>query len=190
MHSSAASSAVTRRGSAVSGRVARGSPRQKSDAELKDQTNKTWSFVVKDQINGAAGNSRIVGAAPLRNGTNATVIDVDTDRGIASLRLADGAEVQLDQRQLEQAEIRLAYVQHPFPAQGMTADTAHLILSTHATRDGTYVALTRAREETHIYAENSVGSDRHGDRLQALAERIGRSEPDVPSIAIPLMRTS
>jgi hypothetical protein len=34
-------------------------------------TNKTWSFVVKDQVNGASGNSRIVGAAPLRNGTNA-----------------------------------------------------------------------------------------------------------------------
>jgi len=30
-----------------------------------------WSFVVKDQINGASSQSRIVGAAPLRNGTNA-----------------------------------------------------------------------------------------------------------------------
>jgi len=40
-------------------------------ADSKDDTNKTWSFSVKDQINGAAGNSRIVGAASLRNGTNA-----------------------------------------------------------------------------------------------------------------------
>ncbi len=30
----------------------------------------TWSFVVKEQINGAASNSRIVAAASLRNGTN------------------------------------------------------------------------------------------------------------------------
>src|SRR5439155_14738407 len=43
----------------------------KADAESKNATNKTWSFVVKDQINGATSNSRIVGAAPLRNGTNA-----------------------------------------------------------------------------------------------------------------------
>ena len=43
----------------------------KAEAEPKSETNKTWAFVVKDQINGAASNSRIVGAAPLRNGTNA-----------------------------------------------------------------------------------------------------------------------
>jgi hypothetical protein len=31
----------------------------------------TWSFTVKDQINGAANNSRLVAATSLRNGTNA-----------------------------------------------------------------------------------------------------------------------
>jgi hypothetical protein len=35
-----------------------------------DGTNRTWSFTVKDQINGAAQNSRLVGAAPIRNGNN------------------------------------------------------------------------------------------------------------------------
>lgn len=34
-------------------------------------TNKTWAFIVRDQINGASSQSRIVGAAPLREGTNA-----------------------------------------------------------------------------------------------------------------------
>jgi len=43
----------------------------KADADSKTDTNKTWTFAVKDQINGAASNSRIVGAASLRNGTNA-----------------------------------------------------------------------------------------------------------------------
>ncbi|MGI8428071.1 MAG: hypothetical protein ACR2OB_01915, partial [Solirubrobacteraceae bacterium] len=88
--------------------------------------------------------------------------------------------------QVDAAQLRLAYVQHPFPAQGLTTDTAHLIVSAHATREGTYVALTRAREETHLYAEESVDPDRDSDCLQALAERISRTEPDVPSIAIPL----
>jgi hypothetical protein len=32
-------------------------------------TNHTWSFAVKDQINGAANNSRIIGATPIRNGS-------------------------------------------------------------------------------------------------------------------------
>src|SRR6185436_20330208 len=47
----------------------------KPDAASGDK--KTWSLSVKDQINGASSNSRIVGATPLRNGTN----------GIASLFL-------------------------------------------------------------------------------------------------------
>ncbi|HTD68733.1 MAG TPA: VCBS repeat-containing protein, partial [Candidatus Limnocylindria bacterium] len=36
-----------------------------------DATNGTWSFVVKDQINGAANNSRLIGATTVRNGSNA-----------------------------------------------------------------------------------------------------------------------
>ncbi len=43
----------------------------KADAEQNDSTNKNWSFTVKDQINGAASNSRIVAACPLKNGNNA-----------------------------------------------------------------------------------------------------------------------
>jgi hypothetical protein len=44
-----------------------------------------WNFFVKEQINGASSDSRIVGAAPLRNGTN----------GIASLFLLDAERKQL-----------------------------------------------------------------------------------------------
>src|SRR5205823_4305339 len=40
--------------------------------DVEKGTNKpSWSFSVKEQINGASSNSRIVGATPLRNGTNA-----------------------------------------------------------------------------------------------------------------------
>lgn len=59
----------------------------KADAESKNETNKSWSFVVKDQINGAASNSRIVGAAPLRNGTNAvaSLFLLDAERKAVTL---------------------------------------------------------------------------------------------------------
>ena len=122
---------------------------------------------------------------PLRNGTTALIRDIDPDAQTIELALPTGQPVTLSIDQADAAQLRLAYVQHPFPAQGLTTDTAHLIVSAHATREGTYVALTRAREETHLYAEESVDSDRDGDRLQALAERISRTEPDLPSIAIP-----
>lgn len=45
-----------------------------------DADPRTWSFVVKDQINGTANNSRLLGATPVRNGSNA----------VSSLFLFDG----------------------------------------------------------------------------------------------------
>jgi conjugative relaxase-like TrwC/TraI family protein len=123
---------------------------------------------------------------PLRNGTTALIGDIDPGAQTLELTLPTGQPVNLTVDQADAAQLRLAYVQHPFPAQGVTTDTAHLIVSAHATREGTYVALTRAREGTHLYAEEPVDSDRDGDRLQALADRISRTEPDLPSIAIPL----
>jgi len=43
-----------------------------ADAALQNSTNRGgWTFKVKDQINGAASNSRIIGATAVPNGTNA-----------------------------------------------------------------------------------------------------------------------
>jgi hypothetical protein len=50
----------------------------KADDEAKAGTNKTWSFTVRDQINGAGASSRLVGAAPIRGG-----------KGVPSLFLLD-----------------------------------------------------------------------------------------------------
>jgi conjugative relaxase-like TrwC/TraI family protein len=122
----------------------------------------------------------------LRNGTGATVTKVDTRDGALDLRLTDGTEVRLDEQQLADADLRLAYVQHPFPAQGQTTDTAHLIIAAHATREGTYVALTRAREQTHLYASASPDISAEADRLGELAERISHTERDLASIQTPL----
>jgi ATP-dependent exoDNAse (exonuclease V) beta subunit len=74
----------------------------------------------------------------------------------------------------------------PFPAQGQTTDTAHLIIAEHATQEGSYVALTRAREQTHIHAASPAHEASDGDRLQALSGRMSRTEPDLPSIHTPL----
>jgi ATP-dependent exoDNAse (exonuclease V) alpha subunit len=122
----------------------------------------------------------------LRNGTTALVADVDPDAHTVDLHLHDGEAVSLDREQVARADLRLAYVQHPFPAQGQTTDTAHLIIGEHATQEGSYVALTRAREQTDIYAARRADEPSQGDRLQALAERMSRTEPDLPSIYTPL----
>jgi hypothetical protein len=54
-----------------------------------------WSFVVKEQINGASSDSRIAGAAALRNGTNAiaSIFLLDSERKALTLCERDAAGV-------------------------------------------------------------------------------------------------
>jgi conjugative relaxase-like TrwC/TraI family protein len=121
----------------------------------------------------------------LRNGTTATVTALDPDAGTAGLTLGDLRKVTLTHDQLDQAQARLGYVQHPFPAQSTTTDTTHLIIAEHPTREGTYVALTRARDHTHLYAATDQ-LDPEQPALPQLAQRVSATQPDLPSIAQPL----
>ncbi len=122
----------------------------------------------------------------IRNGTSAEVTDVDLNARTLNLRLDDGTVTTLTQQQAADADLRLAYVQHPFPAQGQTIDTTHLVIGEHATREGSYVGLTRARLATDIYAGPPVGAAPEEDRVLVLAEHMSPTEPDLPSIRTPL----
>lgn len=66
-----------------------------------------------------------------------------------------------------------------------SVDTAHLIVAENATQEGSYVALTRAREQTQIHAERFEESPESAQIAQ-LAEYLGLKELDLPSIATPL----
>lgn len=127
---------------------------------------------------------------PVRNGTTADVLDVDANRDTAILQLADGRFADWDKQTLDTAQARLAYVSHPFPAQGHTTDTAHLIVAPYATAEGSYVSITRARDHTRIYAARDQldlsAETTPRQEIDALAERLGRSEPEMPSISLPL----
>ncbi len=123
------------------------------------------------------------------NGSTAHVLHVDNLEGHATLALSDGRHGVFTRDLLDAAQTRLAYVQHPFPAQGATVDTTHVICGEHATSEGSYVALTRARSQTHIYAGRDridLDPDSGRDAAAAIAERLGRTEPEMPSIATAL----
>jgi conjugative relaxase-like TrwC/TraI family protein len=122
----------------------------------------------------------------LRNGTTAEIESINPDARVILLRTGNKHQVALAGEQAARADLRLAYVQHPFPAQGQTTDTTHLIVSEHATREGSYVALTRARHQTHLYAAQDRTSADTQDRLQALADHLSRTDPDLPSIDTPV----
>jgi hypothetical protein len=62
-----------------------------------------------------------------------------------------------------------------------------VIVAERATQEGTYVALARAREQTDLHASlQQLDIGDQNDELDALAQHLGRSEPDVPSIRTPL----
>ena len=125
----------------------------------------------------------------ISNGTAGEVTDVAPDGQEARLRLSDGREAVFPRELLDAGQTRLSYVQHPFPAQGVTTDTGHVIVGEHATAEGSYVALTRARASTHLYATPNLEPDPGAGQdgvVADLAERMGRTDPEIPSIALPL----
>jgi hypothetical protein len=126
----------------------------------------------------------------VRNGTRGRVLNVAGDQQTAVLEFADGRQATWERSQLDAASARLAYVSHTFPAQGQTVDRAHVIAGEHADANGTYVALTRAREHTRIYASRerlALEPDAGRDvQVAGLAQRLGRTEVELPSIAVPL----
>jgi hypothetical protein len=68
----------------------------KAEAPLPNSTNKpAWVFQVKEQINGAASNSRLIGAAAVPRGTNAipSLFLLDAERKALTLCERDAAGV-------------------------------------------------------------------------------------------------
>jgi hypothetical protein len=68
----------------------------KQEAAAQNSTNRGgWVFSVKEQINGAGSNSRLVGAAALPNGTNAvnSIFLLDAERKVLTLCERDNAGV-------------------------------------------------------------------------------------------------
>jgi hypothetical protein len=73
--------------------------------------NPGWSFNVKEQINGMASNSRIVGAAALRNGTN----------GIASIFLLDAERKSLTLSERDKTGVWQVVRNLPLPVTDFTS---------------------------------------------------------------------
>jgi len=93
-------------------------------------------------------------------------------------------EVRVDTRRF--SELRLAYAQHVYKAQGATVDRALVLTGGWQTdRESAYVALTRARERTDLYvSREDLGEDGMDDgAIQRLSERIAVSRAQKASIA-------
>ncbi len=82
----------------------------KADNDKATNGKPSWNFFVKEQINGASRDSRIVGAAPLKNGAN----------GIASIFLLDAEKKQLTLSERDKAGVWQVVRNMPLPYSEFT----------------------------------------------------------------------
>lgn len=109
-----------------------------------------------------------IAADPVRNGHRWRVYNVDTDNNrIAARRIGDNARAAFSGEYLSQ-HVHHGYAMTVHASQGatagdaLTAGTAHAVLSDRATRNLAYVALTRGRDDNHVYLyEKTVGEADH-----------------------------
>ncbi|MDP9259495.1 MAG: AAA family ATPase, partial [Actinomycetota bacterium] len=95
-------------------------------------------------------------ATGVRNGTRGTVLAIDSERRSLSLLTDAGRAVEIPPDYIERGRVELGYAVTGHASQGVTIDRAFVLAPTSGTqREWGYVALSRARLETRIYAVES-----------------------------------
>jgi conjugative relaxase-like TrwC/TraI family protein len=116
----------------------------------------------------------------VENGMLGTVVDFN-DGGVHVL-LASGERVVLDRNYLERGWLEHAYALTIHKAQGVTCDHVLLVGPAGLYREGTYVALSRARHSASIYATTAQAvalDQRHDSGIPLPTETDGDTEQDL-----------
>jgi hypothetical protein len=127
---------------------------------------------------------RLAGWRPrIENGATGTITALDPEAVTADVRLADRT-VTLGGDQL--TALRLGYAKHVYTAQSRTVDRAYVVTGGWQTgREATYVAMSRAREATHVYTDfSSLDQEVHNRQaaLRELAARASESQAKVSAV--------
>jgi conjugative relaxase-like TrwC/TraI family protein len=145
---------------------------------------------------GLSAGDEVIFSAPLsqpgqsrvENGTLGTVTSVSgEDRVSIETKGAQQREVQLSAEEF--GEIRLAYAQHLYKAQGHTVDRSFVLTGGWQTdRERAYVALTRAQERTDIYVSREDLGEQRMDAatIERLGEAMTESRAQTASVATPV----
>jgi len=96
----------------------------------------------------------------VRNGDRWTVQDVTPTGAIRARHHSTGRTITLPASYVAEY-VDLGYARTIHAAQGLTAATAHTVLTGRETRQQLYVALTRGRASNHLYAQTATDGDPH-----------------------------
>jgi len=125
------------------------------------------------------------GQSRVENGTLGTVTEVAGESRLSiETKGSREREVQVDAKEF--SELRLAYAQHVYKAQGRTVDRAFVLTGGWQTdRERAYVALSRAQERTDIYVSREDLGEKGMDAgaIERLGEAMAQSHAREPSIA-------
>ena len=128
---------------------------------------------------------RIPGQKRVENGITGTITHTtrDEDRVTIKTNEREPRDVQIDTSEF--SDLSLAYAVHVHKGQGLTTETSGILTGGWQTdREHTYVAVSRAREQTQIYlAREDLGEQGlDTDAIERLADRIGRSRAQQATI--------
>ncbi|MGH8925035.1 MAG: MobF family relaxase [Acidimicrobiia bacterium] len=107
----------------------------------------------------------------LRNGQTGTVVTIDLQLGVLRFRRdLDGEVIDLPKQYVDR-DVDHAYAQTIHTSQGQTFEVTHLYSDAGVKAEHGYTALSRARGETHLWLNDSVGplgecTHIHGDPLR------------------------
>jgi conjugative relaxase-like TrwC/TraI family protein len=130
------------------------------------------------------------GKERVENGTLGTILDTGRDNQV-TIQTQGPNQREVNLRTDDFHDMRLAYAQHVYKAQGRTVDQAFVLAGGWQTdRERAYVALTRARERTDIYVSREDLGEQGMDTgaIERLADSIAQSHAQQPSIATGLER--
>ena len=99
----------------------------------------------------------------VRNGDRWRISEVRTDGSLVVRRLdrKRGGAIVLPAAYVAE-HVDLGYAVTAHRAQGVTVDTAHVVVSDTTTRENLYVAMTRGRDNNRAYVVTASGDESHG----------------------------
>ena len=104
----------------------------------------------------------------VRNGDRWRVAGLDAATGrIAAERLTDQARAVFDNDYVRH-HITLGYAATVHSAQGVTADTSHAVVGETASRAAAYVAMSRGRDDNHVYIYSRAAGEADHEHLHLL----------------------
>ena len=126
------------------------------------------------------------GEKRIENGIAGTVLDADHDKDRVTIETHEREPREVAVNTAEFSDLSLGYAVHVYKAQGITAEAAGILTGGWQTdRESTYVALSRAREQTQVYVAREDLGEQGMDvgAIERLGERIHRSGAQEASIA-------